>query len=136
MRKRKFFTLFFALAAMMLASTGQIRADQVVYTYFYQGNITQSPVTVNCGAVYNDYALLRYGGKNLTISVSAGYSITSIRFVVARAVEREIISTTKGTLSNNRPQTDASAYVENVNSTSVTLSTTEGEYRSERIEEN
>ena len=136
MQKRKFFTLFFALAAMMLASTGQIRADQVAFTYFNQGNNVKSPVTVNCGAIYNDYALLRYGGKNLTISVSAGYSITSIRFVVARAVEREIISTTKGTLSTNRPQTDASAYVENVNSTSVTLSTTDGEYRIERIEVN
>lgn len=136
MRKRKFFTLFFALAAMMLASTGQIRADQVVYTYFNQGNNVKSPVTVNCGAVYNDYALLRYGGKNLTISVSAGYSITSVRFVVARAVEREIISTTKGTLSTNRPQSDASVYVNDVNSTSVTLSTTDGEYRIERIEVN
>ena len=136
MQKRKFFTLFFALAAMMLASTGQIRADQVAFTYFNQGNNVKSPVTVNCGAIYNDYALLRYGGKNLTISVSAGYSITSVRFVVARAVEREIISTTKGTLSTNRPQTDASFYVENVNSTSVTLSTTDGEYRIERIEVN
>ena len=136
MQKRKFFTLFFALAAMMLASTGQIRADQVVYTYFNQGNNVKSPVTVNCGAVYNEYALLRYGGKNLTISVPAGYSITTIRFVVARAVEREIISTTKGTLSTNRPQSDASFNVENVNSTSVTLSTTEGEYRIERIEVN
>lgn len=133
MRKRKFFTLFFALAAMMLASTGQIRADQVAFTYFNQGNNVMSPVTVNCGAVYNDYALLRYGDKNLTISVPAGYSITSIRLIVAKAVEREIISTTKGTLSTNRPQTDANFFVENVNSTSVTLST-EGEYRIRVIE--
>ena len=133
MRKRKFFTLFFALAAMMLASTGQIRADQVAFTYFNQDNNVKSPVTVNCGAVYNDYALLRYGGKNLTISVPAGYSITSIRLIVAKAVEREIISTTKGTLSTNRPQTDANFFVENVNSTSVTLST-EGEYRIRVIE--
>jgi len=133
MRKRKFFTLFFALAAMMLASTGQIRADQVAFTYFNQGNNVKSPVTVNCGAVYNDYALLRYGGKNLTISVPAGYSITSLRLIVAKAVEREIISTTKGTLSTNRPQTDANFFVENVNSTSVTLST-DGEYRIRVIE--
>ena len=110
-------------------------ADSQYFTYFNQGNNVKNQVTVNCGAVYNEYALLRYGGKNLTISVSEGYSITSIRFVVAKAVDRVTISTTKGTLSNNRPQTDANSYVENVNSTSVTLST-EGEYRIERIEVN
>jgi uncharacterized repeat protein (TIGR02543 family) len=110
-------------------------ADSRNFTYFNQGDNTKSPVTVNCGAVYNEYAVLRYGGKNLTISVSAGYSITSIRFVVAKAVDRVTISTTKGTLSNNRPQADASAYVNDVNSASVTLST-EGEYRIERIEVN
>ena len=132
MRKRKFFTLFFALAAMMLASTGQIRADQAGFYYFQggfkQGNNVRNQVTVNCGAVYDMYALLRYGGKNLTISVPAGYSITSIRFMMDRAVDRLPISTTKGTLSTNRPQSDATVYLDDVNSTSVTLST-EGEYR-------
>ena len=138
MRKRKFFTLFFALAAMMLASTGQIRADQSAGFYhfqqgFIQGNNVANQVTVNCGAVYDRYALLRYGGKNLTISVPAGYSITFIRFIVDRAVDRQTISTTKGTLSNNRPQAEDITYVNDVNSTSVTLST-EGEYRIGTIE--
>lgn len=138
MRKRKFFTLFFALAAMMLASTGQIRADQSAGFYhfqqgFIQGNNVANQVTVNCGAVYDRYALLRYGGKNLTISVPAGYSITFIRFIVDRAVDRQTISTTKGTLSDNRPQKEDITYVNDVNSTSVTLST-EGEYRIGTIE--
>lgn len=109
-------------------------ADTQIFTYFDQGNNTQGPVTVNCVSVYNDmYAVLRYGGRNLTISVPAGYSITSIEFVVNKAVDREIITTTKGTLSNNRPYDDAIAYVDDVNSTSVTLSTTDGEYRIRRI---
>lgn len=139
MRKRKFFTLFFALAAMMLASTGQIRADQSAGFYhfhegFIQGNNVMNQVTVNCGAVYDRYAVLKYGGKNLTISVPAGYSITFIRFIVDRAVDRQTISTTKGTLSDNRPQKEDITYVNDVNSTSVTLSTTEGEYRIGTIE--
>ena len=137
MRKRKFFTLFFALAAMMLASTGQIRADEAGFYYYHQGfiqgNNVVNQVTVNCGAVYDRYALLRYGGKNLTISVPAGYSITFIRFIVERAVDRQTISTTKGTLSDNRPQKEDITYVNDVNSTSVTLST-EGEYRIGTIE--
>jgi len=134
MRKRKFFTLFFALAAMMLASTGQIRADESAGFYYYhdgfkQGNNVMNQVTVNCEAVYDRYAVLKYGGRNLTISVPAGYSITFIRFIVDRAVDRQTISTTKGTLSNNRPQADDITTVNDVNSTSVTLSTTDGEYR-------
>ena len=139
MRKRKFFTLFFALAAMMLASTGQIRADQSAGFYhfnqgFIQGNNVANQVTVNCGAVYDNYAVLKYGGKDLTISVPAGYSITFIRFIVDRAVDRQTVSTTKGTLSNNRPRAEEITYVNDVNSTSVTLSTTVGEYRIGTIE--
>ena len=99
----------------MLASTGQIRADEAGFYFFHegfiQGNNVANQVTVNCGAVYHEYALLRYGGKNLTISVPAGYSITFIRFIVDRAVDREIISTTKGTLSSNRPQKEDITYV-------------------------
>ncbi len=122
----------------MLASTGQIRAEQSAGFYhfqqgFIQGNNVANQVTVNCGAVYDRYAVLRYGGKNLTISVPAGYSITFVRFIVDRAVDRETISTTKGTLSNNRPQKEDITYVNDVNSTSVTLST-EGEYRIGTIE--
>ena len=105
MRKNLF--KHFLLVALAMFGVTNVWAQSQNFTYFNQGNNVKSPVTVNCGAVYNEYALLRYSGKNLTISVSAGYSITSIRFVVAKAVEREIINTTKGTLSNNRPQTDA-----------------------------
>ncbi len=131
MQKRKFFTLFFALAAMMLASTGQIRADQRDFYSFNQGNNTQSPVTVNCASVSNNDAYLR-NNNDITISVSAGYSITSVVFRIYDDVSRTPITATKGSLSNSTPKSDATVYLDDVNSTSVTLSTG-GAYKIDEI---
>ena len=131
MQKRKFFTLFFALAAMMLASTGQIRADQRDFYSFNQGNNTQSPVTVNCASVNNNDAYLR-NNNDITISVLAGYSITSVVFRIYDDVSRTPITATKGSLSNSTPKSDATVYLDDVNSTSVTLSTG-GAYKIDEI---
>ena len=125
------------VALIVFGATGAW-ADQSAGFYhfqqgFIQGNNVANQVTVNCGAVYDRYAVLRYGGKNLTISVPTGYSITFVRFIVDRAVDRQTVSTTKGTLTNNRPRAEEITYVNDVNSTSVTLST-EGEYRIGTIE--
>ena len=131
MQKRKFFTLFFALAAMMLASTGQIRADQRDFYSFNQGNNTQSPVTVNCASVSNNDAYLR-NNNNITISVSAGYSITNVVFRIYDDVSRTPITATKGSLSNSTPKSDATVYLDEVNSTSTILSTG-GAYKIDEI---
>ena len=131
MQKRKFFTLFFALAAMMLASTGQIRADQRDFYSFNQGNNTQSPVTVNCASVSNNDAYLR-NNNDITISVSAGYSITNVVFRIYDDVSRTPITATKGSLSNSTPKSDATVYLDEVNSTSTKLSTG-GAYKIDEI---
>ena len=53
MNKLKFLSWF---ALIVFSATAW--ADSQYFTYFNQGNITQSPVTVDCGAVYHEYALL------------------------------------------------------------------------------
>ena len=126
MNKLKFLSWF---ALTVFSATAW--ADSRDFYSFNQGNNTQSPVTVNCASVSNNDAYLR-NNNDITISVSAGYSITSVVFRIYDDVSRTPITATKGSLSNSTPKSDATVYLDNVNSTSVTLSTT-GAYKIDEI---
>ena len=126
MNKLKFLSWF---ALTVFSATAW--ADSRDFYSFNQGNNTQSPVTVNCASVNNNDAYLR-NNNDITISVSAGYSITSVVFRIYDDVSRTPITATKGSLSNSTPKSDATVYLDDVNSTSTKLSTG-GAYKIDEI---
>ena len=126
MNKLKFLSWF---ALTVFSATAW--ADSRDFYSFNQGNNTQSPVTVNCASVSNNDAYLR-NNNDITISVSAGYSITSVVFRIYDDVSRTPITATKGSLSSSTPKSDATVYLDDVNSTSTKLSTG-GAYKIDEI---
>jgi len=134
MRKVK---LFFLLTVLLAIAQGTW-ADSKSFNGFTKGDNTKLPVTVNCAEVKSDvigYTAVLKSGKNITISVSAGYTIVSANITVYEASDRQTITATKGTLDNSRPNNGGVINVQNVNNTSTTLSTS-GEYRIYTIQVN
>ena len=138
MRKVK---LFFLLTALLAIAQGAWAATKT-FTSYSQGNNTQSPVTVNCAELQSSsWIRLRYGGSNIQISVSAGYTITEVKFsasiVETYGGKPRPITATNGTLSNNTPGgllgNFATATVSNVNNTQTVLQT-EGYYLVSQIQ--
>ncbi|MBQ4390416.1 MAG: InlB B-repeat-containing protein [Paludibacteraceae bacterium] len=69
-------------------------------------------------------------GNNITISISAGYTIVGVALVVDQASSRKTITATNGTLTAPTPSQGDVTTVQNVNNSSTTLSTS-GNYRFE-----
>ncbi len=127
MRKVK---LFFLLTALLAIAQGMWAGTQN-FNSFSQGNNTQSPVTVNCVAVYSSKAYLK-NNKNITITVSSGYEIKSMDFNCS-AENRQTITISSGQMPDSQPT--YGSYVNSINSTSFTMSTT-GEYLISSMEVN
>ena len=124
MRKVK---LFFLLTALLAIAQGMWAGLQT-FNSFTSGNNTKSPVTVNCGAVNSNKAVLK-SGKNITITVSTGYEIKSMAFN-CQAVNQQAINVSSGQIDVSIP---TSPFVNYINSTSFTMSTA-GEYQISYIE--
>ncbi len=128
MRKVK---LFFLLTALAIAQ-GTL-ADSKTFTSFNQGENTQSPVTVHCSYVSSNRAKL-YSSEAIAIIVSAGYTITEVKFSVYRAYSTNAITVTHGTLSTTNPYEGATVTVSNVNDTQTTLQSKQGDYSIDQIQ--
>ena len=128
MRKVKLFFLLTALLAIAQGTWAQSYPSQT-FNSVNQGNNTKSPVTVNCAAVSSSMPVLS-SGNNITISISAGYTIVGVALVVDQASSRKTITATNGTLTAPTPSQGDVTTVQNVNNSSTTLSTS-GNYRFE-----
>ena len=128
MRKVKLFFLLTALLAIAQGTWAQAYPSQD-FSSVNQGNNTKSPVTVNCAAVSSSKAVLS-SGNNITISISAGYTIVGATMVVDQATSRKTITATNGTLTEATPFQGDITTVQEVNNSSTTLSTS-GNYRFE-----
>ena len=128
MRKVKLFFLLTALLAIAQGTWAQSYPSQT-FNSVNQGNNTISPVTVNCAAVSSSMPVLS-SGNNITISISAGYTIVDVALVVEQASSRKTITATNGTLTESTPSQGDVTTVQNVNNSSTTLSTS-GNYRFE-----
>ena len=129
MRKVK---LFFLLTALLAIAQGTW-ADTKTFTSFSEGINTQSPVTVHCSSVSSNRAkLCSYG--DISIIVSAGYTITEVKFRVYGAYSTNAIKVNNGKLSNTNPGAGATVTVSNVNYTQTTLQSKQGDYSINQIE--
>lgn len=132
MRKVK---LFFLLTALLAIAQGTW-ADTKTFTSFSQGNniqITDNPVTVICTTVSSNGAKLFSAGE-IVIIVSAGYTITEVKFRVSNAYSTNAITVTNGTLSNTNPGAGYTVTVSKVNNTQTTLRSKNGDYSINQIE--
>ncbi len=129
MRKVK---LFFLLTALLAIAQG-MWAGTKTFTSFVKGDNTDIPVTVKCWQVSANKVLM---SMPVEISVSAGYTITSVEFRVYSAYDNSYdINASPGTLSNTNPTAGTTVTVSNVNSTSTTLSSY-GNYIADQIQVN
>ena len=129
MRKVK---LFFLLTALLAIAQGTW-ADTKTFTSFSEGQNTQSPVTVHCSSVSSNRAkLCSYG--DISIIVSAGYTITEVKFRVYGAYSTNAIKVNNGTLSNTNPGAGYTVTVSKVNATQTTLQSKQGDYSIDQIQ--
>jgi hypothetical protein len=124
--------LFFLLTALLAIAQGTW-ADSKTFTSFSEGQNTQSPVTVHCSSVSSNRAKLFSAGE-ITILVSAGYTITEVKFRVYRAYSTNAIKVNNGTLSNTNPGDGYTVTVSNVNYTQTTLQSKQGDYSIDQIQ--
>jgi uncharacterized repeat protein (TIGR02543 family) len=86
-----------------------------------KGDNTDAPVTVNCGQVNVGRIILNLP---IQISVSTGYTITSVQFSVYSAYDNAYdINVSRGTISNKRPNAGTTVTVSGVNNSTTELST-------------
>ena len=130
--RKKIFKHFLIVALAMFGVTNAW-ADSKTFTSFNQGENTQSPVTVHCSYVSSNRATL-YSSEAIAIIVSAGYTITEVKFSVYRAYSTNAITVTHGTLSNTNPGEGATVTVSNVNDTQTTLQSKQGSYSIDQIQ--
>ena len=117
MRKVK---LFFLLTALLAIAQGAW-ADTKTFTTFVKGDNTDDPVTVNCGQVNVGRIILNLP---IQISVSTGYTITSVQLSVYSAYDNAYdINVSRGTISNKRPNAGTTVTVSGVNNSTTELST-------------
>ena len=108
--------LFFLLTALLAIAQGTW-ADTKTFTGFGEGNNTNSPVTVNCKSASGKAWL--YSQGNIQISVSAGYTITEVQFIINQVNTSGSITANGTKLTQGVPVTTVS----NVNNTQTTLQT-------------
>ena len=124
--------LFFLLTALLAIAQGTW-AGTKTFTSFVKGDNIQSPVTVKCWQVSANRVLM---SMPVEISVSAGYTITSVEFRVYSAYDNSYdINASPGTISNKRPTAGTTVTVSNVNNTSTTLQSY-GNYIADQIQVN
>ena len=130
--RKKIFKHFLIVALAMFGVTNAW-ADTKTFTSFSEGQNTQSPVTVHCSSVSSNRAkLCSYG--DISIIVSAGYTITEVKFRVYGAYSTNAIKVNNGKLSNTNPTANTTVTVSNVNYTQTTLQSKQGDYSIDQIQ--
>ncbi len=127
MRKVKLFFLLTALLAIAQGTLAQSYPSESFYN-FSQGNNIKGPLTVNCAEVNSDNNAVLKSGKDITITVSTGYTIVGANIEVAQSSNRKDITATNGTLTESKPFAGDVTSLQNVNNTSTILSTS-GQYQ-------
>ena len=126
MRKVKLFFLLTALLVIAQGAWAQSYPSESFYN-FSQGNNIKGPLTVNCAEVSSGNAVLK-SGKNITITVSTGYTIVGANIEVDQSSNRKDITANNGTLTESKPFAGDVTSLQNVNNTSTILSTS-GQYQ-------
>ena len=113
---------FLSLLVLLVTAVTGAWADTKTFTSFNQTNITQSPVTVSCGYT-NSGMFVLCDVSDIQISVSAGYTITEVKFTFSDGyvLNAQPITATNGTLSTNTPGKGATVTLSNVNNTQTVL---------------
>lgn len=123
--------LFFLLTALLAIAQGAW-ADTKTFTSFQTGDNTQGPVTVNCDYASTVGAILGNTSdginRRITISVSAGYTITEVKITACGVYTQKTIYATNGQVSSIRPETGETVTVSNVNNTQTQLYCNLGKY--------